>query len=114
MPHTIDQSRFVEDLPVQKGGKVALHLFLILPVFYNFLHILKHHGDLLIGPAMPRPFQGAKGGRYRRIGIRAGGGDDMIGKSRVVSPSVLRVEYQRDIQYLRLQRSKPAVRPKHM
>lgn len=66
--------------------------FLSGPIFYLFLHILKHLNNLNVGAAVAWTFQGADGCCNGRIGICQGGCDNMGGKGGIISAAMLHMQ----------------------
>ena len=100
MTHSVNQSGSVKRFLIEQSYKVILDLALVFCVD-ALLHVVEHLDDLDVCTAVPRPFQGTQRRGDCRIGVRARRGDNVRGKSRVISAAVLSVKYHRKVKHFR-------------
>ena len=73
-----------------------------------------HHGhDLAVGAAVAGALQGGHGRHDGGVGVRAGGGDHVVGEGGVVAAAVVCVQHQGNVQRPGLQFRIAAVLPQH-
>ena len=114
MAHTIDETGFVKYFFIQHTFQIFGQCFFILIIRTAFLNISKHLLYLQVGTTMAGTFQRCNGSCRSRIGICSRRSDYMIGKCRVVTTTMLRMQHQCHIQYLRFQLGKLPIRAKHL
>ena len=114
MAHSIDQAAVVKGILVQDSFQISTQRVLVLPVRHMLLDIFKHFNNFQVCPAVSRSFQGTEGRCNGGIGICTGRRNHMVGKRRVVSAAVIRMEDQRHIQHLRFQLCVNSIRMKHL
>ena len=94
----VDEAAAVKGILIQNFGQIIGHAALVIPVLHMGLDVGHHLHDLAVGAAVAGALQGSHGRRNGRIGVRAGGGDDVVGEGGVVAAAVVGVEHKRHVQ----------------
>ena len=114
MSDAVNQTGAVESLLIHYLFEILPDSVLVVPVENVGLYILQHVLCPEVRAAVAEALQRGDSRRDSRIGVCAGGGDDVGGEGRVVAAAVLGVDNERDIENIGFKRGELPVGAQHI
>ena len=114
MTDTVNESCLVESLLVHDLCDILAYCGFIVPVENVCLDLFEHVLCLHICTAVTEAFERSYCGSHSRVGVRAGGGDNVRGECGVVAAAVFCVDNERLVEYISFEGRELAVLAQHI